>query len=61
MGSQNEDMDHQHLVHRHPEVVFVLAGGANTLISQGLLVPLLTWLPVGAATLISELLDAGSI
>jgi putative flippase GtrA len=60
MASQTEDMDSQHLVHRHCGVIFVLVGGANTLISQSLLVLLLAWLPVGSATLISQLLHAGS-
>jgi putative flippase GtrA len=60
MASQTVNMDRQHLVHSHSGLIFVLVGGANTLISQGLLVLLLAWLPVGSATLISQLLHAGS-
>jgi putative flippase GtrA len=60
MASQTKDMDHQHLVDKHSGLTFVLTGGANTLISQGMLVLLLTWLPVGQATLISQILHAGS-
>jgi hypothetical protein len=49
MASQTEDMDRQHLVHRHSGLIFVLVGGANTLTSQllhdALLVPPLTLWP----------------
>ncbi len=41
LASQTEDMDRQHLVHSHSGLMFVLAGGANTLISQGLFALLL--------------------
>lgn len=51
--------DEQLTLHRS-FLIFLLAGGTITLLSQGALVVMLVWLPVGAATLISQLLHAFS-
>jgi putative flippase GtrA len=45
---------------QRPRLLFLLAGGGNTLLSQGLLVLLLAWLPVAAATLLSQLVHGCS-